>query len=901
MNKKPMIADELLKHATFVRRLAIHLTGDRQKAEDIEQDVWLAVAKRPPQEKKSIRGWLRVVVKNLAAKQGLEEARRPRVIEPSSIDAMSTKSAGSPKDRSLLQSVVTNVLNLPEPYQTLVLLRYYQGHTVREIGEQVGSTHAKVRHQLGRALELLESSLTDAHDGTLKDWRGSLALVCGIGTTMTKTTKVVGAGLIMAKAKTIGLSALVILICAVGYIGLKGFFDSDESILITDPNVAETTTKKEARRDVDGTKINSATTDTSAPTKVQDPQEAINPESVQLEVVWEVDGTPARDVFIGLSERSKSGRTSKIQYRRTDQQGGLLIERMPKDRLIVSTPRCLNQDLARLQPGTTGLVKVLIPVGIEVRGMVVDQTGSAIVGADILISGSNTFARTTKVATSGSDGSFALHQISTRSYVAARHRDFAPSNLFTPPASVGGAAKIPLTLVLDSKWCRLTGRLTGPNGDPIEGALIKAGQNRWQRQTDATGTARYTTPANMIRTGADGVFDTGRLAAGKVDLFVATSNPNWAIHQQVLDMNVAETRQVDIQLKISPTLYGVIQDEQGKAVAGAFISPDFYDADIHKMVTHAAFSDSTGRFELKGLKAGPAKLRARLKSGAQVFHKVDFKNGVRHEWNPVFILGARVFGRLVDESGKGLARWTVNGTAKSGQTWRQSTETDQLGRFELTQCPENRDLKLSFSHHKITSSLPALMKTVRASGSEVLARLLNRHLPRSRISGKVVDGKGNRPPRVTIWLGLEDSDTMRGFARLEKDGSFEIGPISKGRYKMKVEATGFGEILMDPIDLKSKETKDLGTIQFKDPARLILDISYPNGKPTRRVFVDISKDNRNAEQVIIEGQKEASFPLAPGTYSISVKGSTGAVVETTQKVKLLPAMTTRFHIKIEVP
>ena len=58
---KPFRLDELLAHRAWVRNVALALVGgDAARADDLEQDVWLAVVRQPPETRvRSPRAWMR--------------------------------------------------------------------------------------------------------------------------------------------------------------------------------------------------------------------------------------------------------------------------------------------------------------------------------------------------------------------------------------------------------------------------------------------------------------------------------------------------------------------------------------------------------------------------------------------------------------------------------------------------------------------------------------------------------------------------------------------------------------------------------------------------------------------------------------------------------------------------
>ena len=72
----PVSLESLLAHRAWVRQVARALVIDESRAEDLEQEAWLEVLRRPPRDARSLRGWLGTVVRHKAADAGRSEARR---------------------------------------------------------------------------------------------------------------------------------------------------------------------------------------------------------------------------------------------------------------------------------------------------------------------------------------------------------------------------------------------------------------------------------------------------------------------------------------------------------------------------------------------------------------------------------------------------------------------------------------------------------------------------------------------------------------------------------------------------------------------------------------------------------------------------------------------------------
>ena len=718
-----------------------------------------------------------------------------RIEAPSAVDGT--------ERRALLRSVVDAVLGLPEPYQTILLLRYYSGLSVREVGNRVGSSHAKVRHQLERALELLEEMLSESHGEARPGWRHELAAICSFtvssgGLSASKAS--IGAGLMMAKTKSLALFVVLAVALATLFFGWEAIRAGDDEELearsdATRLSEAALPRREDAEREAPPLAAEGAS---KSDTQVK-PEAPTRPEGLRLEVVWEIDGTPAANVLMSIRPLGVFASVANTEHHRTDGEGIVHLGGIPESGLFVGADRFPRKMLARIKPDATGPVLVKVPRGIDLHGRVVDPAGTAVAGAEILLAGTNAFASTARIGSSGVDGSFSLRQIAPRCFVAARHPEFAPSDLYAPPASTGGVAE--LTLELDAAWCRIEGRVLNERGQPVARALVKAGETEWRRRPDASGAGRYTPPAALIRTDRAGRFDTGRLRAGSIRLLVASVDASHSRHSQEFSLAAEEVEQVEIHLKAAPTLHGTVRDELGTPIPKVYITVGDFDADLNRGIVK---SDAVGRYTFTGAPVGKVTVQARSGSGTKVVEEIELSSGERREWNPVLARGACLKGRLVRKSGATTKGWSV--LAKmvdhEASNWSRSLQVDAAGRFEFTQCPAG-DISVSFSHLKETAGLPAKVVIAQAGDTELLVTLGEDDIPAARIKGKVVTAKGTRPPSVMIWLGRTDSNRATGHTVTADDGSFDIGPLAAARYRIKIDATGFGGNQTRPVRPRS--------------------------------------------------------------------------------------------------
>ncbi len=183
--------DDLLAHRQWVRSLARRLAADEARADDLEQETWLAAVEHPPRDPRSVRGWLGTVLRNLHRNSLRGDVRRerreaaPRLREPE---------PGAPEivaEAETQHLLVSEVLALDEPYRSTVLLRWYEDLTPTEIAARQGVPVDTVKTRLRRAVDRLRERMDARFDGDRRAWC-LLALGGGDGSGVGTGTGTVG-------------------------------------------------------------------------------------------------------------------------------------------------------------------------------------------------------------------------------------------------------------------------------------------------------------------------------------------------------------------------------------------------------------------------------------------------------------------------------------------------------------------------------------------------------------------------------------------------------------------------------------------------------------------------------------------------------------------------------------
>lgn len=180
IERLPTPIEDLLAHRDWVRALARSLVADVHRADDLEQETWVRALAHPPSRTGSARGWLRRVLRNVwidthrsERQRGIRElaASRPERTTPGDVVAQTDAH----------RRVVQAAYDLDEPYRTTLLLRYFEGLSVRDVARRTGVPDETAKTRLRRALERMRARLDAGADGA-DDWRAAIVpLLVGTG------------------------------------------------------------------------------------------------------------------------------------------------------------------------------------------------------------------------------------------------------------------------------------------------------------------------------------------------------------------------------------------------------------------------------------------------------------------------------------------------------------------------------------------------------------------------------------------------------------------------------------------------------------------------------------------------------------------------------------------------
>ena len=146
------------RYATDVLRVAYYYLRDRQKAEDVTQDVFVRLlTSRPELEPGKEKAWLFKVTINRCRDLWRSAWFKRVIIGHPAFELFPAPDAIGPMtDAAALADAVSR---LPAEFKEPVLLHYYQGFGISEIADMLGIAEGTVSSRLSRARARLKNIL----------------------------------------------------------------------------------------------------------------------------------------------------------------------------------------------------------------------------------------------------------------------------------------------------------------------------------------------------------------------------------------------------------------------------------------------------------------------------------------------------------------------------------------------------------------------------------------------------------------------------------------------------------------------------------------------------------------------------------------------------------------------
>jgi RNA polymerase sigma-70 factor (ECF subfamily) len=138
-------------HLDRLYRAAVGMTGSHMDAEDLVQETFVAVLRKP----RKLRcdddvGYLLRVLRNTFYSRYRTESRRPRVADLENHDELPERPSAAPEAVAASREVLSAVADLPAPYREAVAAVDVAGFTYREAARMLDTREGTIMSRLHR-------------------------------------------------------------------------------------------------------------------------------------------------------------------------------------------------------------------------------------------------------------------------------------------------------------------------------------------------------------------------------------------------------------------------------------------------------------------------------------------------------------------------------------------------------------------------------------------------------------------------------------------------------------------------------------------------------------------------------------------------------------------------------
>lgn len=153
---EPAFRALVARHVNLVFAAAFRQTGDAGVAEEVAQNVFVALARKAPRlaGHETLAGWLhRTAILEAKARLRADLRRQRREVAAAALDALHREGRSAAEDLTPLLD--EGLLNLREGDRLALVLRYLEERSLREVGVLLGVDEDAARKRVSRALDRL--------------------------------------------------------------------------------------------------------------------------------------------------------------------------------------------------------------------------------------------------------------------------------------------------------------------------------------------------------------------------------------------------------------------------------------------------------------------------------------------------------------------------------------------------------------------------------------------------------------------------------------------------------------------------------------------------------------------------------------------------------------------------
>lgn len=379
------------------------------------------------------------------------------------------------------------------------------------------------------------------------------------------------------------------------------------------------------------------------------------------------------------------------------------------------------------------LVVKLYPLDVIVRGLVRNESGAPLAGAEVRAQGDRVEANR--------DGRYELRTSSAlrELWIDASAPRHASAREIVKASGPGASIELDFTL---ATAFQIRGRVLDEAGQPVAGARVTT----------------FFTLSHAVESDADGRYELDRLDPKRESHALFARKDGYVEGRAEVKPKGTAAIEQDLVLKRGTCVEGVVVDEQERPVEGAALYIGFSPAAYNRL---DARSDEHGKFVFPAVAAGSQTIVAQHARFAPLRLVFELAAGTERYELRLALKRAHFAGGVVrDDAGRAVADLRVAGQV-GGEYIDARTTTDAAGRFRIDGLPAER-VSLEFYSRGIVRKEVPLLVLDREDQEFSVQRA-------GKVAGRVVDAQ--------TGLGLDDF-TIRFVSPTLSDGEPTAGGYS---------------------------------------------------------------------------------------------------------------------------
>ena len=549
-----------------------------------------------------------------------------------------------------------------------------------------------------------------------------------------------------------------------------------------------------------------------------------------------------------------------------------------------------------LKIGETTSVDVTVPASGRVRGVVVDEEGEHVGGAEIFVrmGGFPPTPSREQYARSDAEGRFEIAGLPVeRIKLKVQHSEYADTEFEATPEK-GASKEITVRI---TRGASIAGHVHDAGGGALAGQQLTLYQNFMEPR--------------ITFTDKDGAYAFPGVPAGSWNIKVGTFEQNASGQTKSgIQVGTEGTVTVDFEsLAASGSVSGIVR-LAGKPFAGASVRV-IDDRGVGQAITTT--TDETGRYEVEGVQPGTFQVHVQGEDGGASTVKFgSFGSGETSATRDIDLGSAIIKGSVTNEDGKPLSpAWvTIEDAEEDEGNWariKAQATTSSDGSFIAKGLPAGRyKIRVQQGNYAQQILEPAPL----GDGATLDLGRIKLRLGTS-LTGRVVDDTG--APVEDVTISLKDTKgrpvMLWSMSTTGSDGRYTLQGVEPGSYLVRFEAKGYAPDER-PVDLPEAGTTADGRLTRGGTLRVVVRDDSGRALPEARVALLDAKGRPVTKTLSLANLSDGSSDrtdangeallrdLASTTYQVTASRAGYTPPTDAAKVVVAPGATATIEITL---